>query len=134
MSVSAYVDGSYREGQVGWASVIVKAGKAFAELSGVMTEEEVQGTRQVAGELKAVEETLAWCKKHKVEEISIYYDYTGIREWVVGSWKAKKEITQKYRNYVRACGIKIHWVKVESHTGVKFNEMADEIARSLIGG
>ena len=66
MSVSAYVDGSYREGQVGWASVIVKAGKAFAELSGVMTEEEVQGTRQVAGcELKAVEETLAGAKNIK---------------------------------------------------------------------
>ena len=69
-----------------------------------------------------------------MEELSIYYDYTGIREWVVGSWKAKKELTQKYRDYVRASGIKIHWVKVESHTGVKFNEMADEIARSLIGG
>jgi len=134
MTVSAYVDGSYREGQVGWASVIVKDGKPFGELSGVMGEEEVQGTRQVAGELKAVEETLAWCKKHKVEEISIYYDYTGIREWVTGSWKAKKEITKKYRDYVRSSGIKINWVKVKSHSGIEFNERADEIARSLIGG
>ncbi len=134
MSLAAYVDGSYREGKVGWASVIVKDGKSFFELSGVMNEEEVQGTRQVAGELKAVEETLSWCKKHKVDEISIHYDYTGIKEWVIGSWKAKKELTRKYRDFVRASGIKINWIKVKSHSGIEFNEKADELARSLIGG
>lgn len=134
MVVEAYVDGSYREGLVGWATVIVKDGVLYGEFSGVMNEEEVQGTRQVAGELKAVEETLFWCKEQKVKEISIYYDYTGIKEWVTGAWKAKKEITQRYRDHIRACGIKINWIKVKSHSGISFNEKADQLARRIIGG
>ena len=134
MLVEAYVDGSYREGKVGWGAVIVKNGELYGEFSGVMNDDEVQGTRQVAGELRAVEETLFWCKEQKVSEISIYYDYAGIREWVTGAWKAKKEVTQKYRDHVRSCGIKITWVKVKSHSGNKFNDKADSLARKIIGG
>lgn len=134
MGIAGYVDGSYREGKVGWGAVIVKGGVLYRELSGVVDDKNVQGTRQVAGELRAVEETLSWCKEHNIKEISIYYDYTGIKEWVTGAWKAKKEVTQRYRDIVRACGIKIHWVKVESHTGVEFNERADSLARKIIGG
>ncbi|MFH1224062.1 MAG: RNase H family protein [Pseudomonadota bacterium] len=132
MKIDAYVDGSYREEKVGWASVIVKNGELYTELSGVVDEKEVMGTRQVAGELKAVEETLLWCRGEKIKEIYLHYDYAGIREWVTGAWKAKNPVTQKYRDYVRSVGIKINWVKVKSHSGVKYNDMADELARTII--
>ena len=66
--IEAYVDGSYREGKVGWGAVIVKDDELYGELSGVLDEEEVQGTRQVAGELKAVKEVIFWCKEQKIKE------------------------------------------------------------------
>lgn len=132
--IEAYVDGSYREGKVGWGAVIVKNDELYGELSGILDEEEVQGTRQVAGELKAVKETIFWCKEQKVEEIYIYYDYTGIKEWITGSWKAKNPVTQDYRDYVRDSGINIHWIKVKSHSGNKYNDKADKLAREIIGG
>ena len=59
----AYVDGSYRDGRVGWGAVIVKDGKVYGELCGVLDEEEVLGTRQVAGELKAVKEVIEIVEK-----------------------------------------------------------------------
>lgn len=132
--IEAYVDGSYREGKVGWGAVIVKDDELYGELSGLLDEEEVQGTRQVAGELKAVKEVIFWCKEQKVKEIYIYYDYTGIKEWITGAWKAKNSVTQDYRDYVRASGINIYWVKVKSHSGNRYNDKADKLAREIIGG
>ena len=132
MKIQAYVDGSYKDGKVSWAVIIVKGGKLYGEFSGVLNDKDVLGTRQVAGELKAVEEVIFWCKKQKVKEISIHYDYAGIREWVTGAWKAKNLVTQKYRDCVRACGLKISWIKVKSHSGVKYNDMADKLAREMV--
>jgi ribonuclease HI len=131
-NIEAYVDGSYRDGKVGWGAVILKDGKPFEELCGIMEEDEVQGTRQVAGELQSVKAVLSWCAEKKVNEVSIYYDYAGVKEWVTGAWKAKKAVTQDYRDYVRACGIHIKWFKVKSHSGNKYNDMADELACKLI--
>ena len=132
MKIEAYVDGSHRHDKVGWGVVILKDGKLHDVLCGVMNEEEVQGTRQVAGELQAVKAALSWCTEKKVKEIFIYYDYAGVREWVTGAWKARNPVTQDYRDYVRASGVKINWIKVKSHSGNKYNDMADELARKLI--
>lgn len=132
MKTEAYVDGSYKDGKVGWGVVIVRDGELFGELSGVLEDQDVLGTRQVAGELRAVEEVVSWCKKHKVKEIYIHYDYTGIKEWVTGAWKAKNPVTQKYRDYLTESKLKINWVKVKSHSGVKYNDMADKLAREII--
>jgi ribonuclease HI len=132
--IEAYVDGSYKDGKTAWAAVIVKDEKLCEELSGLVDEEEVAGTRQVAGEVKAVEEVLCWCKAQKITGIRIYYDYAGIECWANGAWKANLPLTQNYRAYVRNSGIRIEWVKVKSHTGVKFNERADKLARRLVEG
>jgi len=132
MKIKAYVDGSHRNEKVGWGAVILKGETLYGEFCGVLEEDEVQGTRQVAGELMAVREVLFWCKEQKVTELSIYYDYKGVEEWVTGGWKAKKEITQNYRDYVRASGIKITWVKVKSHSGDYYNDMADRLASTML--
>ncbi len=130
--IEAYVDGSWMAGRVGWATVILKKGVLYGEFSGALDDDEVQGTRQVAGELKAVEQTLFWCVEQDVKEITIYYDYAGVKEWVTGGWKAKMPLTQKYRDYVRTLKVKINWVKVKSHSGIKYNEMADKLAKKII--
>lgn len=132
MPVEAYVDGSYRDGKVGWGAVIIKNGVLYGELAGILDEGEVDGTRQVAGELKAVQEVIFWCKEQGVGEIAIFYDYAGIKEWVTGAWKAKKPVTQYYRDYVRASGVKVKWIKVKSHSGVEYNEKVDRLARKII--
>ncbi len=130
--VKAYVDGSYRNGKVGWGAVILKGSKLYGEFCGVLDDEEVCGTRQVAGELMAVREVLFWCKEQGISEISIYYDYKGVEEWVTGAWKAKNPITKSYRDYVHSMDLKINWIKVKSHSGDYYNDMADKLARTII--
>ncbi|MBN1114840.1 MAG: ribonuclease H [Oligoflexia bacterium] len=134
LMLKAYVDGSYRDGRVGWATVIVKNSEVVDELSGELADEEVQGTRQVAGELMAVQKTIEWCNASRVKGIEVHYDYKGIECWVTGEWKAKLPLTQNYRDFVRLSKINIKWIKVKSHSGDKFNDRADELACKAICG
>jgi ribonuclease H-related protein len=133
-SIEAYVDGSYKDGKTSWAAVIVKNGELQTEFSGLLDEQTVAGTRQVAGEVKAVEEVLTWCKNQKISSIKIFYDYMGIECWAKGTWKANLPLTQAYRDFVRSSGIRVEWVKVKSHSGIKYNEQVDKLARRLVEG
>ena len=124
-----YGDGSYLGGVTGYGAVILKEGKVIAELTGSVPASEVGGTHQVAGELAAVKESLKWCQAHSIDEVSIYYDYLGIEKWATGRYKANKPLTQEYARFVRECGIRIHWRKVAAHTGNRWNERADVLAK-----
>lgn len=128
-----YVDGSYIDGATGYGAVVLRDGKVVDELFGAVEGSEANGTRQVAGELIAVKEALNWCLKHSVEEVSIYYDYFGIEKWATGQWKTNQPLTQEYSWFVRQCPIKIHWHKVDSHTGNRWNDRADLLAKKGAG-
>lgn len=126
------VDGSYRNGVTSFGSVIRKNGKIIAELKGIVEAPLVKGSHQIAGEIKAVTESVEWCKENGVKEVTIYYDYKGLEKWASGKWKTKKSISQKYYSFMKRNNIKIHWVKIESHTGKKWNEYADRLAARAI--
>lgn len=124
-----YVDGSYINGATGYGVVVLKDGAVVAELCGPVAAAEVGGTRQVAGELRAVEEGLVWCKQNEVGEIEIFYDYYGVEKWATGAWKANQPLTQAYGRTVRQSGVRIRWRKVAAHTGNRWNDRADALAK-----
>jgi ribonuclease HI len=128
-----YVDGSFIDGSTGYGAVILKNGTVIDELSGPVDASEVNGTRQVAGELIAVKEALNWCTKNSVDEVDIYYDYLGIDKWATGKWKTNQPLTKNYAQFVRECPIRIHWHKVDSHTGDRWNDRADALAKKGAG-
>ena len=129
----AYVDGSYINGATGYGAVILESGKVVDELSGPVDSSEVNGTRQVAGELAAVKAALNWCLAHSVREVSIYFDYLGIEKWATGQWKTNQTLTKEYARFVAESGVKIHWHKVASHTGDRWNDRADALAKQGAG-
>lgn len=65
------------------------------------------------------------------ELIEIHYDYNGIERWVTGEWKAKKEETEIYRDKMRSFFemIDIGFVHVKGHSGDKYNDKADGLAK-----
>ena len=134
MSHIAYVDGSRMNGRVGFGAVILKDEKILAELSGPVEEQDMCSMGQVGGELQAVYATLEWCSKQKVKQVTIIYDYLGIEKWPTKGWKAKKTSTQAYAAYVNNSGINITWKKVKAHSGDKWNDHADELAKAGTGG
>jgi ribonuclease H-related protein len=126
------VDGSYRNGVTSYGAVIRKEGKKIEELSGIVKTALVKGSHQIAGEIKAVTESVKWCIENKVREVTIYYDYKGLEKWAVGEWKTKKMISQQYSDFMKSNNVKIRWVKIQSHTGKVWNEYADKLAAKAI--
>lgn len=126
----AYVDGSFIEGCTGYGAVILKDGSIVAELSGKVDTPEAFNSRQVGGEIQAVIEVLEWCKKEKVKEITIFYDFQNIEKWATGKFRTNTPMTRSYKEYIDNCSIIIIWHKVESHTGIELNERADMLAKN----
>jgi ribonuclease HI len=100
-----------------------------AELSGPVEEEGLQGMRQVGGEIHAIYKAMEWCQEHSVEEVEGFYDYAGLEKWATGEWQAKNPATQAYAKFMRECPVSIRWRKVESHTGDRWNDRADQLAK-----
>jgi ribonuclease HI len=117
-AVDIYVDGSFVNETTAYGVVLVQRDQVLWD--------------QVAGELQAVLKALEWCKTTGVGAITIHYDYYGIEKWVTGEWKANKTLTKQYRDAVRTSDIQVSWQKVDAHTGVKWNEYVDRLAKSAV--
>jgi ribonuclease HI len=127
-----YVDGSYINGRVGYGAVLLKDGEEVQRFSGRVLED--LQSRQVGGELMATMSALTWCGQNSISPVEVLYDYEGIEKWARGLWKANLPLTQRYAAYMKVCPVKVKWHKVRSHTGVKWNEIADELARQGANG
>jgi ribonuclease H-related protein len=129
-AISIYVDGSYISESVGYGAVAVGNGEIIWKTSGKVQKEQAGSSRQVAGELQAVLNSLEWCESQGITSISIHYDYEGIEKWVTGEWKAKHTVSKAYLTAVTQSQVDISWVKVKAHSGNKWNDIADELAKS----
>jgi ribonuclease HI len=127
-----YTDGSYIKGQYSWAYAFVKNDEVVYEDSSIGTSPEAAAMRNVAGEIAAV----LYAVKRAAElgvTIRIFHDYAGIAFWVTGEWKAKNEFTQRYAQLMNEYqGIYV-FEKVKAHTGNKFNEYVDKMAKAALG-
>ncbi len=91
--------------------------------------------RNVAGEIAGAQRAMEFAIENKAKRVIIYYDYEGIEKWCTGAWKARKEGTQLYvKAYEKLKEkIEIEFVKVAAHTGNKYNEEADILAKKALG-
>ena len=132
----AYVDGSYEQSmrQYAYGCVLVLP-EDTVTLNGSGNEEDYVTMHNVAGEILGSEHAIRWAVEHGYSSITIYYDYEGIEKWANGIWKANKAGTQRYKEFVakQREKIDISFSKVAAHTGVKYNEMADQLAKAALG-
>lgn len=127
-----YIDGSYNEKENlgGYGLLILDSNDEvihteFKELTEGTEIRNIYG--EIVGACRAVE--IALLNNHK--EVDIYYDYAGIEMWATGKWKRKNEYTKKYNEYMQNAQqyIKINFHKVKGHSGDRFNDMADKLAK-----
>ena len=134
--IEAYVDGSFVEKNgkqiAGWAFVVIENDEIQYEENGADVPETYYEHRNIAGEIYGVLKLLEFCIENDVPEIAIYYDYEGLEKWATYSWKANKEITKQYQKFVNSCGVKITWNKVVGHSGNKWNNYADLLAKEAV--
>ena len=134
-AVKAYVDGSYDVATGNYASgaVILVDGKTV-ELNKLYTDEAGSKLRNVAGEIKGAELAIEYCKKQGIDSVVIYHDYLGVGKWADDEWKANLDMTKAYKSYIRECrkNMRINFVKVKGHSGDKYNDMADALAKAAL--
>lgn len=102
-------------------------------VTGVIKHKDVQGTRQVAGELAAVKQGIEYILDNirpTPTVIDLYYDYTGIQKWAHGEWKTKSPITQDYVKFMREVAplFLINFIKVRAH---KSNDIHNQLDKEL---
>jgi len=123
----AYVDGSYINGSVGYGAVILHQNQEIKRFWGSVEHNVEQ--RQVVGELEATMQVLTWCRENNILDIEVFYDYEGIQKWAAGEWRANTAATQHYQRIVQASPVRVIWQKVKSHSGVRWNDVVDELAK-----
>ena len=132
----AYVDGSYEHSRRKYAyGCALVLENEVVTLNGSGSDEDYVSMRNVAGEIMGSEQAVLWAVEHGYSSITIYYDYEGIEKWANGIWKTNKEGTKRYQAFIaeKRNQIEIFFQKVAAHTGVKYNEMADRLAKEALG-
>lgn len=131
----AYVDGSYNasSGEYGCGVVFFYEGEEI-HLSKKGESEEMASMRNVAGEILGAQLAMKEARERGASALTIYHDYQGIAAWCLGEWKTNKEGTRAYKAYYDSLKDKlaIHFVKVKGHSGDKWNDKADELAKRTV--
>jgi ribonuclease HI len=131
-----YVDGSWKPSyptKVGSAVIIVEDDKV-EELSFCKVDEELAKQRNIGGELRASMVAIKTAIDRGYDKVQIFYDYEGIEKWCIGVWRCKNKYTKAYKEFCQEMMkyIDIEFVKVDAHTGDKYNEMADYWAKKSL--
>ena len=97
--------------------------------------DDMSDMRNVAGEIEGSMAAMKYCMDHNIKSISIFYDYEGIEKWCNGDWKAKKEGTKRYVKFYEDASkhVDVDFIKVKGHSGDKYNDLADELAKRALG-
>lgn len=88
----------------------------------------------VGAECEAVKFAVNKAIENKMEKITIFYDYEGIYKWISRDWNANKKYTEDYLDIMTSYSKKIviGFVKVKSHVGIYYNELADKLATNAL--
>lgn len=128
----AYVDGSYDSniGYYSYGAITFFKGER-KEFSGRGNDKALLDMRNVSGEIMAAQAAMAYAVDKQVEKLYLYYDYEGIEKWATSAWQAKKEGTKQYKAYYDKISkkLEVKFIKVKAHTGDKYNEEVDALAR-----
>lgn len=134
--IIAYVDGSYNisTSEVGFGVVLL--GKDFEKkISDKVKDSSVSEQRNVAGEIFGSMTAIKEAINLGYKKIYIHHDYTGLAEWATGVWKTNIDLTKSYKQFIESVTdkIDIEFVKVKAHSGDKYNDIADRLAKDAIG-
>lgn len=130
----AYVDGSYEDSLKKYAFgcvFLLPDGHIYVQYGNGDREQSLQH-RNVTGEMLGAMYAVKTAMMNGFRGVEIRYDYQGIEKWVTGEWRSRTELTRKYAVSMREWGksLEIRFQKVAAHTNVRYNELADQMAKT----
>ena len=127
----AFVDGSYNEAikTCGFSCVYISA-YSVQHCSGTLCDPDAVKLRNVAGELMAVIQAVNYAVFNDYSEINIVHDFIGDEDLIDS--KNNNPFIQRYGAWMKEQkkNIKISFTHVEAHSGNKFNNIADKLAKN----
>ena len=132
-----YVDGSFslEKKNYSYGFIVLYNGVEVYEESGIGEDKEAVALRNVSGEVLGSLKAIEYAINNGYKEIKIVYDYQGVESWAIGAWKRNNRITQDYYNKIQIYKekINIRFIKVKGHSGDKYNDIADKLAKKALG-
>ena len=132
-----YVDGSFMvdKGNYSFGLVAVENGEVIYKENGKGFDEEAISLRNVSGEVLGAQKAIEFAISKGYKEVTIAYDYQGVESWAIGAWKRNNRITSEYNTFMqeRMKMIKINFKKIKGHSGDKYNDIADKLAKTALG-
>ena len=131
-----YVDGSFMVSKENYSYgfLVVKNDEILYEDNGVGYDEEAIALRNVSGEVEGAMKAIEYAIENGYKDIVLCYDYQGIESWALGTWKRNNRITQNYNEFMQEKFklIKVRFKKIKGHSGNKFNDRADILAKKAL--
>lgn len=135
-SAVAYTDGSFDIKTKRFAlGAVLFYGGGEVTFSECFSDPELAVMRNVAGEIMGARRIMEYCIEKNIDSVEIRYDYEGVEKWCSGEWRANKNGTIDYKRYYESIkdSLRIRFTKVRGHSGDKFNDMADSLAKAALG-
>lgn len=136
--VIAFVDGSHSldaNGKEKYSfGVLLLTNESEDSLYKAFVDNTYMDSRNIAGEIEGVKQAILWAIKNNKQRIKIFYDYEGIEKWAIKEWDSKVNVSQEYSKFFdeKSKLINIEFEHVKAHSGVVYNEKADELAKRAL--
>lgn len=133
--IDIYVDGSYNnlDGKYSYGAVVVENGAEIDNFYKSM-KDEYSSMRNVSGEVYGAINAMKYALEKNYKKLNLYFDYQGIESWALGTWKRNNNLTKSYHEFYKKISkeLSVNFVKVKGHSGDKFNDRADELAKKAL--
>ncbi|MBO1264243.1 ribonuclease H family protein [Proteiniclasticum sp. SCR006] len=130
--VIIYVDGSYELSTKRYAYglvVVHKGEEVYSECEALKGE--YSSMRNVAGEVLGAMKAMTYAREKGYRNLVLYFDYQGIESWALGTWKRNNDLTRGYHEFYQSMkkDLNVKFRKVKGHSGDRYNDRADELAK-----
>lgn len=136
-TVIAYVDGSFdsKTGRYSYGMAVLTKKDGLQTKAEIGSNEKAVSARNVAGELSGTMQAALFAVRNGYRKLIVRHDYTGIAAWYRGDWKAESYCAEQYVSFMKKLPptLSVTFEKVKSHTGVPLNEVADLLAKGVLG-
>lgn len=131
----AYVDGSFNvDNNAGSSCSMILKDSIVINVDCKKVNKSYISNRNIGGELLSVLNTLKYCSKKNIKEITIYFDCMSVYECLLQQESAKdsdvikyyKRMMQKYLKNIKAI-----FIHTKSHQSNKYNILVDFISKSI---
>ncbi len=134
-TIDIYVDGSYNivDKRYSYGGVVVENGVEIDNFSKDI-KNEFSSMRNVSGEVYGAINAMKYALEKNYKKLNLYFDYQGIESWALGTWKRNNKLTKSYHEFYKEISEKlsVNFIKVKGHSGDKFNDRADELAKKAL--